>query len=181
MDTEESIFGADIDALFNELGEDNQALQGKGSNGWSTADIYQTPNGRPVIIPQHTHYFYRGEELNNFNIDEYTMSIEVIIKPKKKSKKSMDVNEELHYDDNNELDDSSPTKRRNCNNIYLFDKAHPLYSTHCQRLTCKQRLSILTGRRPPTLKCLDGLGDNYYYSNCNKATRSQLDAAALYF
>ena len=71
----------------------------------------------------------------------------------------------------NRTDPNTQKKRRTPNARYLFDKNHPLYTTHRQTIRSKLYIPCLAGARPPTFKCLDG----------NKATKHKLNEAAEYF
>jgi PIF1-like helicase len=103
-------------------------------------------------------------------------------------KEEVDGNETKEGDNNNS---GQNTSRRGTNARFPFMPrtsadgdildSHPLQGSHEQMVQSKQSAPLLAGPAPPSLQCLDGLGDMYEYKNMDRATQRSLDYAALYY
>jgi hypothetical protein len=79
---------------------------------------------------QHINYEYRGKELRNLSLFEYTAMVEVVKIVKERPKKGM--------------------AGRPRNTTFPFDENHPSHTTHSQRLLSKFRIPVIAGMKFPS-------------------------------
>jgi hypothetical protein len=88
-------------------------LQHRDENVNSTANIYVTPR-KIIAVPQHLHYAYRGTQLHELSLYEYTALIDIVPWREKKGTKSEGYNEQSE-------------SGRPANGTFDFTNAHPLH------------------------------------------------------
>ena len=102
---------------------------------------------------QHTHYAYRGDQLNHFSLYEYASIVLIVKKPKKKN--SLTNEEEIteHLTEETCVDEAPAKRGRICNQTFDFHPNHPLFLSHHQQLRSKTKVPILANpcpRIPPS-------------------------------
>jgi len=122
----------------------------------SAAQIEITINGAVVLVSQHEHYRWRGQQLAHLNFYEYAGLVAIVKKqaPKKRQAVNPGISE-VEAADDNENDSQQPQLQatgagRHQNARFPFDPRHPLAQSHEQQLRSKQLIPFLTGRAPPT-------------------------------
>ena len=118
----------------------------------ATGEVAVNKEGRIIVVSQHVHYQYRGEDLRDFNLYEYAGCIKIVKKLPQNEKQS-----KCQQEGDNQSNDNDFTPGRKQNNSFAFACGHPFVETHEQRLRSKQFVPILAGAPPP---CYPGKPSN---------------------
>jgi len=109
-----------------------------------TGQVLRNKEGNVIVVPQHTHYQYRGTHLKDFCLYDYAGCISVL----KKSTNNHELASHLDTNQTN-LETDPTTPGRHKNKTFPFDARHPLAESHEQRLRSKQHVPVLAGAPPP--------------------------------
>lgn len=94
-------------------------------NSCGKCGIYTQDEVVKTPVPYLLHYRLRGNDLKNMSRYEYSAIVETVKKQ--------------------DSDDTGKGRKRRT--IFEFDKAHPLYATHCQVIRLKFKTPILMGKK----------------------------------
>jgi hypothetical protein len=126
------------------------------------ARIETTIDGTTVLVSQHEHYRWRGQQLAHLNFYEYVGFVSIVKKqapkqpPVAAGASAAAAGDPEHggaaSDDGNDI--RPPHSRatgagRHQNARFLFDSLHSLAQSHEQQLRSKQLIPFLAGRAPP--------------------------------
>lgn len=98
---------------------------------YGSAVVYSS-SGKLIPVAQHTHYRYRGPDLQFLNLYEYVSIISIV-----------------PIDQKNKMDDTTSHAGRKSNATFRFTDDHQLSKTHVQRIRSKQECPILANGSPP--------------------------------
>jgi len=130
-------------------GDDEEKLHGlsQEEEANDSATVYSCGKEKKAVM-QHIHYAFRGKELIDFSLYEYSASIVIVPKADKNTKTNVQETENVTY-----LEESIGPGRLT-NATIQFHPKHPLFQSHCQRVRSKSKIpvTVLSPPKPPSSK-----------------------------